>query len=109
MNYSIKTIPQFDKQLKRLIKKYPSFKEDFILFIQSLRQAPEQGSPIGKNCYKIRVAITSKSRGKSGGARVITNIVITDNSVYMLAIYDKSEKQTLTDAELTELLKYVPA
>ena len=109
MSYSIKTIPQFDKQLKRLVKKHPSFKADFIPFIQSLRQTPGQGTPIGKNCYKVRIAISAKSKGKSGGARIITNFVVTDNTVYLLAIYDKSEKQMITDTELNELLKYVPA
>lgn len=109
MSYSIKTIPQFDKQLKRIVKKYPFFKGDFIAFLAGLRQTPEQGVPIGKNCYKVRIAITAKSKGKSGGARVITNFVITDNTVYLLDIYDKSEKQTITNKELRELLKYVPA
>jgi len=92
-----------------MVKKYPFFKDDFIRFIQSLHQTPEQGTPIGKNCYKIHIAITAKSKGKSGGARIIANVVITDNTVYLLAIYDKSEKETLTNNELVELLKYVPA
>ena len=92
-----------------MVKKYPSFKDDFIPFIQSLRQTPEQGVPIGKNCYKVRIAIAAKGKGKSGGARMITNFVISDNTVYLLAIYDKSEKQTITDKELIELLKYIPA
>ncbi len=93
MSYSIKTIPQFDKQLKRIVKKYPSFTADFIPFVKSLRQTPTLGTLIGKNCYKVRIAITAKSKGKSGGARVITNIVVTDSTVYLLAIYDKSEKK----------------
>ena len=92
-----------------MVKKYPSFKEDFIPSIQSLRQTPEQGVLIGKNYYKVRIAIAAKGKGKSGGARMITNFVISDNTVYLLAIYDKSEKQTITDKELIELLKYIPA
>jgi len=46
--------------------------------------------------------------GKSGGARVITNFVVTDSTVYLLSIYDKSEKENLTDKELSELLKAIP-
>jgi len=61
MNYSIKTIPKFDKQLKRLVKKYPSFKTDFKNFINSLKENSLQGTSLGNNCYKIRVSITSKS------------------------------------------------
>ncbi len=108
MSYSIKTIPQFDKQLKRLVKKYPSFKTDFAAFIPSLREQPKQGTPIGKSCFKIRISISSKGKGKSGGARIITNFVVTDATVYLLSIYDKSEKENLSDKELSELLTSVP-
>lgn len=57
----------------------------------------------------IMLAIASKGKGKRGGGRVITNFVITENTVYLLSIYDKSEKETLSDKELTELLKFVPS
>jgi hypothetical protein len=54
------------------------------------------------------MAIASKGKGKSGGARVITNYIITEETVYLLSIYDKSEKDSLSDTELLELLKQVP-
>jgi hypothetical protein len=63
---------------------------------------------LAKNCYKIRVSIASKGKGKSSGARVITNFVVTDTTIYLLSVYDKSEKENLTDRELNELLKYLP-
>ncbi|WP_369818103.1 type II toxin-antitoxin system RelE/ParE family toxin [Pedobacter sp. R20-19] len=65
------------------------------------------GTPIGKNCFKIRIAITSKGKGKSGGARVITNFIITESTVYLLSIYDKSEQDNISDKELLELLKEI--
>ena len=108
MSYSIKTIPRFDKQLKRLVKKHPSFKADFINFVASLKINPEQGTALGNNCYKIRLAITSKGKGKSGGARVITNLIIHAKTVYLISIYDKSEKTNITDRELADLLKDIP-
>ena len=108
MSFSIKTISKFDKQLKRLIKRYPSFKDDFLDFIISLRENPIQGVSLGNNCYKIRLAISAKSKGKSGGARIITNIIISEQTVYLLTIYDKSEKANMTDKELLELLKSLP-
>lgn len=108
MSYNILPIPPFDRQLKRLSKKYPSLKEEYLELIKSLEQNPEQGTHLGNNCYKIRLAIASKRKGKSGGARVITNFVIADESVYLLSIYDKSEKTNLTDKELIELLNFVP-
>ena len=108
MSYSVFTIPPFDKQLKRLAKKYPSLKTEFAELLESLEQEPEQGTNLGNNCYKIRMAIASKGKGKSGGARVITNFVIAEETVFLISIYDKSEKENLTDKELDELLKYVP-
>ena len=72
-----------------------------------MEKNPEQGTNLGNNCYKIRVSIESKGKGKSGGARVITNIVIAEKTVYLLSIYDKSDKENLTDKELKELLKFI--
>jgi len=59
------------------------------------------------HCFKIRIAIASKGKGKSGGARIITNIVVTESTVFLLAIYDKSEKENLTNKELVELLRFI--
>jgi mRNA-degrading endonuclease RelE of RelBE toxin-antitoxin system len=108
MNYSIKTLPQFDKSLKKLAKKYPSLKAEFIGLVKSLKEKPEQGTPLGHNCYKIRLAIASKGKGKSGGARVITNFVVADDTVFLLSIYDKADKENLSDKELKDLLSEVP-
>jgi mRNA-degrading endonuclease RelE of RelBE toxin-antitoxin system len=107
MSYNVLPIPPFDRQLKRLSKKYPSLKEEYFELIENLEENPEQGTNLGNNCYKVRLSIASKGKGKSGGARVITNFVITDATVYLLFIYDKSEKENLIDKELDELLKFV--
>ena len=107
MSYKILSIPPFDKQLKRLVKKYPSLKIEFGKLLESLEQEPEQGTKLGNSCFKIRIAIASKRKGKSGGARVITNFVIAEETVFLISIYDKSEKDNLTDKELIEFLKYV--
>lgn len=108
MSYKIFTIPPFDRQLKRLSKKYPSLKKEFAALIQNLEKNPTQGVNLGYNCYKIRLALASKGKGKSGGARLITNLVIAEEIVYLISIYDKSDKDTLTSKELGELLKYLP-
>lgn len=109
MSYNVLAIPPFDRQLKRLAKKYPSLKNEFAELLESLEKDPEQGTHLGNNCYKIRIAIASKGKGKSGGARVITNFVVAEETVFLLSIYDKSEKENLTDKELDELLKFVLA
>lgn len=106
--YNVRTISVFEKQAKRLIKKYPSLKLEILQLILSLKQNPGQGVSLGRNCFKIRIAIKSKGKGKSGGARIITTIAIEEQTVFLLNIYDKSEKDNLTDKELQELLKYLP-
>ena len=98
----------FERQAKRLLKKYPSLKSELAQLGNLLSENPELGTPIGRSCFKVRVAIASKGKGKSGGARIITNFVLADGAVYLINIYDKSEKDSLTDKELSELLKYIP-
>jgi len=107
MSYNVLSTPHFDKQLKRLNKKYPSLKKEYLNLVEELEQTPELGIKIGYNCYKIRLAVASKGKGKSGGARIITNIIVTEKIVYLLSIYDKSEKENLTDKELESLLKLI--
>jgi mRNA-degrading endonuclease RelE of RelBE toxin-antitoxin system len=108
MAYNVKTIDVFERQAKRLIKKYASLRKELLELVQELKENPEQGTAIGKGCFKIRIAIASKGKGKSGGARVITNLVVTDATVYLLSIYDKAEKENLSNKELNELLKAIP-
>ena len=107
MSYKVKTLSSFEKQAKRLIKKFPSLKTEFAQLIQSLKENPEQGTSLGNNCYKIRIAIASKGKGKSGGARVITNVVVKETIVYIVAVYDKSEIPNISKVELDELLKQI--
>ena len=107
MGYNIKTISVFEKQARRLSRKYPSLKKDLLHLIHLLKENPGIGSSLGNNCYKIRMAISSKSKGKSGGARIITHIVVSNQNVYLLSIYDKSEKTDLAAGELQQLLKEI--
>ena len=108
MSYNVKSIAVFERQAKRLIKKYASLKKELLILVQKLKKNPEQGITLGNHCFKIRIAIASKGKGKSGGARIITYIAISANTVYLLSIYDKSEKENLTDKELEELLRHIP-
>lgn len=73
-----------------------------------MEKEPEQGTPLGRNCFKIRLAIASKGNGKSGGARIITNVVIDNDTAHLLTIYDKSEQSDLSDKELKALLAKAP-
>ncbi|MFP5040765.1 type II toxin-antitoxin system RelE/ParE family toxin [Parasediminibacterium sp. JCM 36343] len=108
MSYNIEATSFFEKQLKRLVKKFPSLKNEFIQLIASLKENPEQGKSLGNNCYKIRISIASKNKGKSGGARVITCVQIIQTKIYLLSIYDKSEQSDITDKDLDNLLSQLP-
>ncbi|MFI5162678.1 MAG: type II toxin-antitoxin system RelE/ParE family toxin [Sphingobacteriales bacterium] len=105
MSYKILSIAHFDKQLKRLVKKYPSLKVEYLILMKTLAENPGEGTSIGHDCYKIRLAIASKGKGKSGGARVITYVAFIKNEVYLLSIYDKSEAADIADKELLRLLE----
>jgi mRNA-degrading endonuclease RelE of RelBE toxin-antitoxin system len=105
MSYSIITTHRFEKELKRLAKKFPSLKNEFAELITDISENPENGTFIGNNCYKIRLAIGSKGKGKSGGARVITYLYIETETVYLLTIYDKSEKTDLKPNELADMIE----
>ncbi len=107
MSFEVVPIPEFVKELKWLAKKYRSLKVEMDALGTELAERPNMGTPIGHNCYKIRLAIKSKGTGKSGGARVITCVVAVREEVYLLSIYDKSEQATLTDKRLKELLKQI--
>ena len=72
---------------------------------ESLFENPFQGDNLGNDCYKVRMAIELKNRGKSGGARVITCVKIVDETIYLLSISDQSSQPTIKDNEINELLK----
>ncbi len=105
MSFNIYTTDFFEKELKILARKYPSLKYDYKNLVDSLKEEPKQGMPLGKDCYKIRMTISSKGKGKSSGSRVITCVKIVAGSVFMLSIYDKGDKDTITDKELNNLLR----
>ncbi len=73
----------------------------------ALKEDPTQGMELGNSCYKIRVAIASKGKGKSGGARVITHFYVSDDTVILMSIYDKSEQANISDKEILSLLKQI--
>lgn len=107
MSFKIVAVQDFDKELKRLSKKYQSLKYDYLSLIELLEVNPLQGTPLGKDCYKIRLNITSKRKGKSGGARFITYVKIIDEVIYLLSIYDKSEQPSISEKEIIARLNSI--
>jgi hypothetical protein len=66
---------------------------------------PKQGTHLGSDIYKIRLSIASKRKGKSGGARVITFVRVIESTVLLVTIYNKGERDSITDKEIKQLLK----
>ena len=108
MNYKIIVKPSFEREAKRLRKHYVSFKEDYASLLDELERNPRLGTDLGGGLRKIRMAIASKGRGKSGGARVITFTVVVaveESEVNLLYIYDKAERVSISIKEIEGLLR----
>ncbi|MCD4695455.1 MAG: type II toxin-antitoxin system RelE/ParE family toxin [Bacteroidales bacterium] len=105
MSYRVYPTPDFKKFFKKLYKTHPSLKADLQELIDKLSEEPGTGINLGHGVYKIRLAISSKGKGKSGGARVITYLVTEDKEVYLIFIYDKSKLENITKQQVFELLK----
>lgn len=107
MKNNVFVLDTFKKEYKRLAKRYKSLYKDVADLISSLESNSNQGVLVGANVRKIRMAISSKGKGKSGGARVITyTIAVSDETgdVYLMTIYDKSERSSISDNEIDNLL-----
>ena len=108
MNYEIVTTEDFNRKVKSLAKKYRSLPDDLERFKKELLENPTIGDDLGNNIRKVRMAIASKNKGKSGGARIITCHVLIDianTDIYLLTIYDKGEQENISRNEIEQLIK----
>lgn len=105
MSFNIVPTGRFKKAAKRLSKKYPSLKSELTELHEILTNQPDIGTPLGNNCYKIRLPIRSKGKGKRSGGRVITYLVNSNKEVYLLTIYDKSELDNMDDRTLKNIIQ----
>ena len=106
MNYAVVTTKFFDKEVKNLSKKYRSLSLDLENLKKELLANPTMGDKISDDVRKVRMAIASKGKGKSGGARVITCTVLIDvrsTKIYLLTIYDKSGQITIAKSTIEHL------
>lgn len=100
----------FLKEAKRIAKKYYSFKEDLEILQNELKINPHSGVDLGNGLRKVRMAIKSKGRGKSHGARVITYILLiseNESEINLLTIYDKAERENISKEEIEEITKTI--
>jgi mRNA-degrading endonuclease RelE of RelBE toxin-antitoxin system len=105
MNYKIELSANFKKEAKKLTKKFPSLKQELATLFTALETNPTMGTPLGNDIYKIRLAIASKNKGKSGGARVLSFVKVTATTVLLFSIYNKGDIDNLTDKEIENLIK----
>ena len=105
MNYKILLTDHFKREAKKLIKRYASLSSELSNLFDELAINPTLGTHLGNDIYKIRISIASKGKGKSGGARVLTYVKVSDESVLLFAIYSKGTKDTISDKEIQLLIK----
>lgn len=109
MKYQVIPTPRFQKESKKIVRKYSDFREDLSNLIDSLAIQPEQGNYLGEGIYKLRVSISGKSSGKSYSARVLLAIITIRKQVYLLSVYDKSDKKDITVTEIKAMIEQVKA
>jgi len=107
MKIEIITTPEFDKEYKRLKKKYQSLPDDIAAFEQELIENPNLGVDLGSNFRKVRLAIKTKNKGKSGGGRIITYSILVNvasTKIVLVVIYDKGEEQSISDSRIKQII-----
>ena len=107
MSYNIIPTPTFKSQAKRLTKKFPSLKKELTDLNVILSLTPSFGTPLGNDTFKVRLAVKSKGKGKSGGMRIITFRIDKNKEVYLLTIYDKSEIDSIDDRAIKSIIRQI--
>lgn len=101
------TTPNFDKEFKRLVKKYPSLKKEILQLAEDLSSNPDIGTLFGNNVHKIRIAIASKGKGKRGGARIMTFLKVENETITLFSVYSKGEKNDISNDEINDFLNEI--
>ncbi len=105
MSYSVIATENFQREAKKLSKKYRSLRKELEALGEELVNNSTVGTPLGNNLYKVRLSIASKGKGKSGGARIITCVRIFQQKGYLVSIYDKSQLENLSKQHIEQLLQ----
>jgi len=104
MNFKIETIPRFEKDVKKLKKKFPKIKNDLVKLVKALSLNPKEGIELGADIFKIRIPNSSIPTGKSGGFRIITYYK-KDDILYLVTIYSKTEQDNVLTDQLRQIVK----
>lgn len=104
----IKVTEEFLRSAKPMAKRYRSFNQDYKDLLDELEKNPKMGIDLGDGFRKVRMAIRSKGKGKSGGARVITLDMLERNGVlYLIYAYDKSDSSNVEMSVIRELTRQI--
>ena len=105
MSLKIKTLSCFDKDVKRLFKKYKQLPDDLKVLNKKLLENPKSGIELSNRCYKIRLANSSIPTGKSGDFRIIYYYIDTNENLYLMSMYSKNELENIDDKMILQILK----
>lgn len=108
MKINVIATSNFQKEAKNLIKKYKSLKLELSKLNSQLKSNPRKGISLCNNIFKIRLAVKSKGKGKSGGLRVVTylemHLISEENTLFLLSVYDKSNTESISKNDLLKLI-----
>jgi len=101
---NFETVSRFDKEVKKLSKKYNLIKEDLNNFVVDFDNIHKEATSIKKNLYKVRLSNSNKNKGKRAGYRIYYYLKIND-TVYLLTIYDKSQIESINENTLNQYIE----
>lgn len=102
MNFE--TVSRFDKEVKKLSKKYNLIKEDLNNFVLDFDTIHKESTSIKNNLYKVRLSNSNKNKGKRAGYRIYYYLKVND-TVYLLTIYDKSQIESINENTLNQYIE----
>jgi hypothetical protein len=103
MSLKLIPTPEFSRSVKKLHKRYKLISKDLKQLTQELDRGTHASIDLGNHCFKIRLPNSSVPTGKSGGFRVIYYLQTTE-AIYLLAIYSKSDLESIDEKRLVEIL-----
>jgi mRNA-degrading endonuclease RelE of RelBE toxin-antitoxin system len=94
----------YEKAFKKLSKKFKTIDKDIDTFLLSVNNKDDLGVELKSNIFKVRIANSSKNKGKSAGYRLLTYVALVKNELHLLYIYDKSSIGNLTESEVDAMI-----
>jgi mRNA-degrading endonuclease RelE of RelBE toxin-antitoxin system len=107
MTYKVQLTASFKRSVKKLKRRYPHIKDDLQEGVELLLRTPQLGViiPRSSGIRKVRLSNRDAKRGKSGGYRLLYYLEDHESqTLYLLFVYSKSDRASVTQRELKQLL-----